>query len=184
MKISKYKNIIIKILIVLICITILNFIITKQIIDNQELNNNIDLRGLHLNEEMHSITNPNQNLTKDFFINDIDNLEQVIRNDYQSMNFDTDAKLSYYKRVYDAYDSRLTLLCNEIKKHMTNDNERKSIEVLLYNFKIDRINIANEEAGKIDDTKLRLIEYYKNLSIQTKEKSLDFISKYEGFIDN
>ena len=184
MIISKYKNLIIKILFVLILITALNFIITRQIINERILSDNQNLNRIQLNEQMYSIDRSSQNLTKDFLISDINNIENVIRSEYSSINFDNDAKLSYYKRTFDAYDSRLILVCNAIKKNMTNDSERRSIDVLLYDFKIDRINYAKEYVQSINDAHLKLIEYYKNLSMQTKEKSLEFISKYEVFIDN
>lgn len=184
MKTTFYIKFSFKIFLILIGITFLNFYITGLVKTNYTLSKEGANRNIPLNEEFYQIDKQNQKFTREYLLDDISTFEKTLENMYANSLDDNAEKLAYYKKLYSMYDDRLTSFYNNISKRLSTESENETFTQLVYGFKINRINIATNYSNPILDSEVRIIEYYKSLSQQTKTIYLDFIGKYSTFLDN
>lgn len=182
MEFARIKNVLIKLIISFVLITILNFLITGHIKNNHALLSVNTSNNSSLNENIYHINTTNI-LTKDNLLNDINDIENALSSEFEASTNDPDLLIDYYKKVYKLYDARLTYLYNSISQRMNTDGDKNSIYNDLYNFKIYRIDHALSNSNMITDNKQRLSEYYKSLSEQTRAKCIEFIDNYVAFLD-
>ncbi len=184
MQIKRVRKIIIKLIIAFTLITILNFLITAHIKSNYILLNRGINKDSSLNEEFYQIGSAQKKITKESLINDIENIERVYAPEYEASAQDIDLTIDYYKKIYNIYDGRLQSIYNEIYSRIKSEGDRQGAYNNLYNFKIERINNANELTNTIIDNKQKIGDYYKSLMEQTRAKCIEFIDNYAAFLDN
>lgn len=183
MQFNRIKNLLIKMCIAFVLITIINFAITGYIKNNYILlNNNLEKDSV-LNEEFYKIDNSTGTFTAEVLINDINRVEVALLREYEISSTDVDLQIEYYKKLFHIYDIKLLSIYNELYNRMQNEKDKESIYKYYYSFKIDRISKADDVRGGIVDSKQKLIEYYKNLSSNTKAKCLEIVDKYSTFLD-
>ena len=183
MQFSRIKNLLLKMCVVFIFITIINYAITGYVKNKYiSLNNNLEKDSV-LNEEFYKIDNSKGTFTANFLVNDINHVEVALLREFEASSTDVDLQIEYYKKLFHIFDTKLLSIYNELYNKMNNEKNKESIYQYYYIFKIDRINKADEVRNGIIDPKEKLIEYYKSLSSNTKAKCLEIVDKYSTFLD-